>query len=166
MTKHRPAARLGAVTLDSAVVAIQRAYPQIYYACHTRHIRGRSTDVHLSPRDSQILVHLDPSRPLSVSLLARHLGLSVSTVSEALTKLERFGYVGKRGSVDRRRVGVVLLPKGVRAIQAASVLESGRLRAVLRRLSSPGLVQVARGLERLARACRPSIAEKDRWSDA
>ena len=154
------------MTLDRAVAAIQRAYPQIYYACHTRHVRGRSSDVHLSPRDSQILVHLDPARPLSVSLLARHLGLSVSTVSEALTKLERYGYVGKRGGTDRRRVGVVLLPKGVRAIQASSVLESARLRAVLRRLPASGLLHVTRGLARLARACQPSLAEKDRWSDA
>ena len=154
------------MTLDHAVAAVQRAYPQIYYACHTRHVRGRSSDVHLSPRDSQILVHLDPQRPLSVSLLARHLGLSVSTVSEALTRLERFGYVAKRAAADRRRVGVVLLPKGIRAIQAASVLESDRLRAVLRRLSRPGLSHVIRGLERLARACGPSIEAKRRWSDA
>jgi DNA-binding MarR family transcriptional regulator len=154
------------VTIDRAVAAIQFAYPQIYYACHTRHARGRSNDGHLSPRDSQLLVHLDSARPLSVSLLARHLGLSVSTVSEALTKLERYGYVAKRQGADRRRVGVVLTAKGARAVQAASVLEAARLRTVLRRLSASGLAQVTRSLTRLARACGPSIAEKRRWSDA
>lgn len=154
------------MTIDRAIAAIQFAYPQIYYACHTRHVSGRSNDGHLSPRDSQLLVHLDPVRPLSVSLLARHLGLSVSTVSEALTTLERYGYVVKRPGADRRRVGVVVSPKGVRAVQASSVLEAARLRTVLRRLSVPGLQQVTRGLARLARACGPSIQQKRRWSDA
>jgi DNA-binding MarR family transcriptional regulator len=156
------------VTLDRAVAAIQFAYPQIYYACHTRHARGRSSDRHLSPRDSQILVHLESPTPLPVSLLARHMGLAASTVSEATKKLERFGYVARcvADGGDRRRVGLALTEKGRAAVQHASVLETGRLRTVLRRLSSRDLRQVIGALSRLARACGPSIEEKRGWHDA
>jgi DNA-binding MarR family transcriptional regulator len=157
-----------AVTLDRAIAAVQFAYPQIYYACHTRHARGRSSDRHLSPRDSQMLVHLDSARPLPVSLLARHMGLAVSTVSEATKKLERFGYVARSVAEggDRRRVGLALTDKGRAAVQHASVLETGRLRTVLRRLSTRDLYQVVGGLTRLARACGPSMEEKRGWHDA
>ena len=155
------------MTIDRAIAAVQFAYPQIYYACHTRHARGRSSDKHLSPRDSQMLVHLQSARPLPVSLLARHMGLAVSTVSEATKKLERFGYVARCvAEGDRRRVGLALTEKGRAAVQHASVLETGRLRTVLRRLSSKDLRQVIGGLTCLARACGPSIEDKRGWGDA
>jgi DNA-binding MarR family transcriptional regulator len=156
------------VTLDRAVAALQFAYPQIYYACHTRHARGRSNDRHLSPRDSQMLVHLESLRPLSVSLLAHHMGLAVSTVSEATTKLERFGYVSRCAADgrDRRRVGLTLTDKGRAAVQNGSVLETGRLRTVLRRLSSKDRTQLISAMTRLARACGPSMEDKRGWGDA
>ena len=42
------------MTLDQAIERIQFCYPQVYYACHTRHVRARSTAAHLSMRDSEI----------------------------------------------------------------------------------------------------------------
>jgi DNA-binding MarR family transcriptional regulator len=144
------------VTIDEAVERIQLAYPQVYYACHTRHERKRSNPHHLSHRDGDILVHLDIASPVSLSALARHLDLSLSTLSEAISRLAAHGYVAKAagGGRDRRRVGLTLTAKGWDAVRAGSVLEARRLRTVLARLNDRQRASVVAGLTRLARACR------------
>jgi DNA-binding MarR family transcriptional regulator len=144
------------VTIDRAVEQIQFAYPQIYYACHTRHARKKSNPFHLSTRDSEILAHLDATVPASLSSLARHMDLSASTLSEAVSKLAGHGYLAKTPGAgrDRRHVGIVLTPKGVSAVRASSVLEAGRLRRVLRRLPPRDRRATVNALTRLAQACR------------
>ena len=144
------------MTLDHAIERIQFCYPQVYYACHTRHVRARSTAAHLSMRDSEILVHLDRSTPLTLTELASHMDLARSTLSEAVSKLETFGYLEKapRDRRDLRHIGILLTRKGVDAVRRTSVLESQRLQAALSRLSSSDLSAVIAGLETLARACR------------
>lgn len=144
------------MTLDRAIERIQFCYPQVYFACHTRHDRARSTATRLSGRDSEILVHLDRKTPLTLSELAAHMDLSRSTLSEALTKLEAFGYVVKapHAARDRRHIGLVLTQKGVAAVRASSVLDARRLRAALERLSRTDQANAVAGLELLARACR------------
>jgi DNA-binding MarR family transcriptional regulator len=148
------------VTIANAIERIQFAYPQVYHACHTRHVRRRSSPFHLSARDSQILAHLDRARPMTLSLLARHLDVSPSTLSEAVSKLAAHGYLLKaaRSGQDRRRVGIVLTSKGVQAVRSSSVLDAGRLRAILQRLTAKDIALAVRGLSRLAEACRPSGA--------
>jgi len=144
------------VTIDRAIERIQFAYPQIYYACHTRHARKRSNPFHLSARDSEILVHLDTEVPTSLSALARHMDLSASTLSEAVSKLADHGYLTKTPGAgrDRRQVGIVLTPKGTSAVRASSVLEAGRIKRVLRRLPARDINRVVTALMRLAQACR------------
>lgn len=141
------------VTIDQAIERLQFAYPQIYYACHTRHERRRSTDQHLSVRDSEILVHLDRRIPLTLGALAAHMDLAASTLSEAISHLETHGYVLKTQARDRRRVALLLTPKGVAAVRATSVLEAGRLRTVLLRLSAHERARATDGLSLLAGAC-------------
>jgi DNA-binding MarR family transcriptional regulator len=145
------------VTVDRAAEAIQFSYPQVYYACHTRHARARSGPERLSARDAQVLVHLDRSTPMTLSMLADHMGLSLSTLSEAITALAGLGYVEKarQRDRDRRRVGLVLTPRGVAAVRTSSVLETARLQTVLRRLSAADRGQVAAAMAMLAGACRP-----------
>jgi MarR family transcriptional regulator, organic hydroperoxide resistance regulator len=145
--------------IAEAIEAIQFAYPQVYFACHTRHERGRTHDRRLSPRDSQVLVHLDRARPTSLTPLARHLGLAASTLSEGITRLERFGYVAKGAADggDRRHVGILLTKKGADAVLSSSVLERPRLRTVLNRLSARDRSTVLKGLYLLASACRPRV---------
>jgi DNA-binding MarR family transcriptional regulator len=145
------------VTIAHAAERIQFAYPQIYYACHTRHARKRSNAHHLSHRDSAILVHLDRAVPTSLSSLADHMDQSLSTLSEAISKLAAHGYVTKaaRAGRDRRQVGIVLTVKGVEAVRSGSVLEAGRLEAVLRRLGARDRTRAIDGFAILARACRP-----------
>jgi DNA-binding transcriptional ArsR family regulator len=107
---------LAAVTIDRAIERIQVCYPQVYYACHTRHDRARSNETRLSARDSQILVHLDGHAALTLSDLAAHMDLSRSTLSEALTKLERLGYVVKapHAARDRRHMACRSRERGPR----------------------------------------------------
>jgi DNA-binding MarR family transcriptional regulator len=150
------------VTIDAAISLVQFCYPQVYYACHTRHERKRSSALRLSRRDSELLVHLDRSRPAALTDVARHMDLAPSTVSEAVTKLEALGYVQKApaSTGDRRRIGLVLTAKGVDAVRATSVLEPARLRGVLKRLSNRELATVTDGLTILAEACRPARPER------
>ena len=146
------------MTIDQAIARVQFSYPQVYYACHTRHERRRSNPFRLSARDAEILVHLDRVEPMTLSSLARHMDLSPSTLSEALSALEALGYVKKSAAVtgDRRRLGLVLTPSGVQAVRGSSVLESWRLRAVFARLSARQRMAVVSGLDLLARASRPA----------
>jgi DNA-binding MarR family transcriptional regulator len=143
------------MTLDQVIQVVQVSYPQVYLACHTRHQRKRSTDHRLSARDASILAHLDQDRPTAPSRLATHLGVSRSTVSEALKRLTELGFVTRapRGT-DGRVAGALLTPKGVRAIRDTSVLETGRLRAVLEAATRDERAVIAEGLSRLAAACR------------
>jgi DNA-binding MarR family transcriptional regulator len=149
-------ARVQTVTLADSVRLVQFCYPQIYFACHTRHHRARSSDARVSQRDSVILVHIGAAGTTSLSPLARHLGLAPSTLSEALSRLSRLGYIEKapRSGVDRRAMSVRLTPKGVAAVQDGSVLETARLQKMLSRVSAAERRVICRGLSRLADACR------------
>jgi DNA-binding MarR family transcriptional regulator len=139
------------MTIDEAVRVVQMSYPQVYYACHTRHQRKRSTEHGLSSRDSAILAHLHHVRPITPSELARHLSIGRSTMSEALKHLIALGFVDRKGNGS---ASVTLSEKGARAIRDTSVLEWQRVATVLETLSSRDRSLVCRGLERLAKACR------------
>ena len=144
------------MTLDQVVHIVQVGYPQVYLACHTRHQRKRSTEHHLSARDASILAHLDERVPVAPARLAAHLGVARSTLSEALKRLVALGFVRAGGTTanGRRTTAVLLSPRGAHAIRDTSVLETARLRAALESLSPTELRAVARGIERLAAACR------------
>jgi DNA-binding MarR family transcriptional regulator len=152
------------VTIDQAIERVQFSYPQVYFACHTRHERRRSSAVRLSARDAEILVHLDRAVPTTLSELARHMDLARSTLSEAVTALEGLGYVMKSdaGVRDRRHIGVILTARGVDAVRSSSVLETWRLRVVLNRMAERDRVAAVRGLDLLARASRPAPSQKGR----
>jgi DNA-binding MarR family transcriptional regulator len=140
---------------------VQVAYPQIYFACHTRHIRRVSTAERLSATDSTLLAHLDEDEPVRPTSLARHLGLAASTLSAAIARLVSLGYVAQhRDTKDRRSLGLRLSRKGAAAMQASSVLESLRVKRMLARLSAGERKRALDGLALLARAARK--AEGDR----
>src|SRR5688572_7774826 len=116
---------------------VQVAYPQIYFACHTRHIRRASTPERLSAADSTLLAHLDEERPVRSTALARHLGVANSTLSAAITRLATQGYVSQsRDTGDRRAVELRLSRKGAAAMQASSVLDTPLVRNMLAHLTA------------------------------
>lgn len=135
------------------VAAVQRYYPQIYLACHTRHHRRRSNDAQLTTQESGILGHLSDRHPIRASELARHLGVSRSTMSAAIKRLTKLGYIDRgRDRVDRRAASLFLSTQGARAMQAGSVLETGRVRLMLARLRGAERRSAIEGLALLARA--------------
>ena len=135
------------------VRAVQVAYPKIYFACHTRHVKRASTAVQLSATDSTLLAHLDEARPMRVTALARHLGVAPSTVSAAVNRLAGLGYVTQtRSSTDGRAIELTLSKKGASAMQASSVLDTALVRRALGRLSAPDREHALEGLTLLARA--------------
>lgn len=139
---------------------VQVSYPQIYFACHTRHVRRASTATQLSATDSTLLAHLDEKQAVRSTALAKHLGLAASTLSAAIARLAALGYViQRRDARDRRAIDLLLSSKGATAMQASSVLESARVKRMLARLSASERQHALSGLALLARAARAARGE-------
>jgi MarR family transcriptional regulator, organic hydroperoxide resistance regulator len=138
---------------DREVRRVLDAYPRIYFACHTRHVRDPQTGAALSAHQASILDHLDEVDPLSTTALAEHMGVTVATMSLALDRLERKGYVRRaRDPQDRRRVLVRVTAAGVRVREAKSVLDPARVEQVLAQLAPADRAAALEGLALLARA--------------
>lgn len=135
------------------VALVQRYYPKIYIACHVDHVRRRSTVAQVSSHDSALLAHLDMKKAVSASSLARHLGITASTLSAAVTRLRRLGYVEVKADPDDRRVRrLTLTASGQRAMERTSVLDARRVRGLLSELTDSQQKRAVAGLELLARA--------------
>jgi DNA-binding MarR family transcriptional regulator len=137
------------------ILEVQRLYPQIYIACHTDHIRAVSTAWRISSQDASILVHLDREAGLSPRRLASHLGVAPSTLSAAIARLSKLGYItATTNENDRRRRELRLTPRGAEAIRSTSVLDAERVRAMLGKLKPKERKEALRGLALLAEAAR------------
>lgn len=140
---------------DDDVAKLQRLYPQIYIACHQEHIRAASTKWRISSQDSAILVHLDRDHGLSPRELAGHLGIKSSTLSAYIARLSALGYLtSEPNKKDARRREIRLTEKGAEALSATSVLDSTRVRELLKKLKPSEQKEALRGLELLARAAK------------
>jgi DNA-binding MarR family transcriptional regulator len=134
---------------------VQVAYPQIYFACHTRHIRRASTATRLSAADSTLLAHLDEDRATRPTELAKHLGLAASTLSAAINRLGKLGYVSLGKAIsDGRAVDLRLTAKGAAAMQASSVLDAALVAKMLAQLSSTERNRALEGIGLLAKGAR------------
>ena len=132
---------------------IQRLYPQIYLACHVRHVRRASTEWQLSSQDSSILVHLNQRRGMSPRVLASHLGVAPSTLSAAIARLARLGYLTNTvASGDKRKRQLRLTALGAEAMSSTSVLDTVRVRNLLKKLSARERDLAVEGLRLLAQA--------------
>lgn len=151
--------------MDDPVREVLAAYPQIYHACHIQHPRRRTNAANLSARESWILGHLHPTRPMSAGALAKHLSLRPSTVSEAIKRLEKLGYVTRRKvDQDRRRQELFLTVRGAEAMKAGSVLDATRVALLLEQLPAAERGAAVRGLGLLAKGARAlNAAQPKRW---
>src|SRR5262249_49549936 len=146
--------------VHSAVTAVMTLYPRIYFACHTRHVRDPQTERLLSRHHASILDHLDELDPMTVMDLAGHMGVTPATMSLAIDRLERKGYVVRlRDAKDRRRVHVRLTSAGVRVRGASSVLDPARVEALVARLDEAERLRAIEGLTLLARAAEQQMRE-------
>lgn len=142
---------------DDDVLEVQRLYPQIYVACHAEHVRAISTAWRISSQDASILVHLDRESGLSPRALADHLGVAASTLSAAIARLNKLGYLSSTAAAnDKRRRELRLTERGAQAIAATSVLDAKRVRAMLRKLTPEERKAALRGLALLARGALQS----------
>lgn len=126
---------------------VKRLYPLLYFACHHGH--GRSDD--LTERDLRILHHIGASGEVFASGLAEHLGLSRSTMSEALSSLERKGLI-RRANHGSRRKAITLSESGVDALQSDDGLDGETIGAILDELGEDEQVMIVESFELIARA--------------
>ena len=144
------------------VETVLECYPQIYFACHRRHVRDPQTQAVLSAHQASILDHLDDVEGTSLLDLAKHMGVTASTMSLTIDRLERGGYCTReRSKEDKRRVDLRLTPSGVRIKRQQKVLEPELVAAVLERLDETKRRQALRGLELLAEASVEMIRSGD-----
>jgi DNA-binding MarR family transcriptional regulator len=90
------------------------------------------------------------------------MGVTASTMSLMVDRLERGGYVRReRSREDGRRVALRLTVAGVGIKKQQKVLEPELIAAMLRRLDPVRRQQALRGLELLAEAAKEMIASGD-----
>ena len=148
------------MTPDPSVRAVLDAYPRIYFACHRRHVHDPAGG-QLSTRQASILDHLDAVDPTSLNELAAHMGVTASTMSIAIDRLEQSGYVVReRATSDRRRLGLRLTEAGERVREANSVLDPELVSSMLEELSADDRDRALRGLALLARAADASMRKR------
>jgi len=151
--------------IGETMTAVMTLYPRIYFACHTRHVRDPQSQRMLSRHQASILDHLDELEPTTVMDLAAHMGVTPATMSLAIDRLERKGYVVRlRDAKDRRRVHVRLTSAGVRVREASSVLDPTRVESLVARLSDEERRRAIEGLALLARAAQEQMHGETRES--
>jgi len=144
-----------------AVRQVMENYPRIYFACHTRHVKDPRTRRQVSAHQASILDHLDERDPTALVDLARHMGVTVSTMSLNVERLVRKGYVRRTRDVeDRRRLRLLLTASGLRLREASTVLEPARVSAMLNELNANEREQALRGLALLADAADRRMARQ------
>jgi MarR family transcriptional regulator, organic hydroperoxide resistance regulator len=144
------------------VETVLDCYPQIYFACHRRHVRDSRTQALLSAHQASVLDHLDTIEGTSLLDLAQHMGVTPSTMCLTVDRLERGGYVTRsRNSNDRRRVDLRLTSAGARIKRQQKVLEPELVAAMLARLDRPRRQAALDGLKLLAQAAAELIQSSD-----
>jgi DNA-binding MarR family transcriptional regulator len=134
---------------------VLRHYPQIYHACHLTHPRGRTNRYKLTDKDLVLLGHLDLIVPLLAGPLSRHIGVGSLALSAHIQRLEERGYLSRRARLrDRRQVELRLTKLGAEAMATTSILDPGRVTALLVQLTPTERARAVRGLALLARAAR------------
>lgn len=133
------------------------ALPRIHEALRTRGYRDASSGIELSEHQLRILANLDDRDPSMVGELAEHMGVTPSTMSLNLKRLERDGFVSRtRDPADRRAMNVRLTEAGRRARDSVALVDRDRVDVMLgllrpdeRRRALDGLAVFAEGADRL-----------------
>jgi DNA-binding MarR family transcriptional regulator len=138
--------------LDSPARRLLDAYPAIYLACHRQHLRADGAENALTAHQASILDHLDAERATTLSGLAEHMGVSLSTMSINVARLVRGGYIARRRSKkDARCVRLTLTPAGARVREQNSFLDPSLMKKMFRLMPARELETALQGIEILAR---------------
>ena len=151
----------------SDVPMLLGALPRIHFACRAREVRDPDGEGVLSEHQARILAHLDVDDPVMVTELAEFMGVTASTMSLNLTRLERSGWISRaRDPDDRRVMNVRLTEAGERMRDAATPLDPGRVDALLRALAPEDRSKAVEGLALLAEAADTLVARGNRYEAA
>jgi DNA-binding MarR family transcriptional regulator len=143
------------MTTTEAARRLMELYPKVFFACHRRHVRDDARRTLLSAHQASILDHLDDVEPTGVTDLAMHMGVTPSTMSLAVDRLERGGYVVReRDPLDARKVQLRLTRHGLRIKEKQSVLEPAAVKQMLAHLSPAQRRAALDGLALLAAAAQ------------
>lgn len=136
-------------------------YPRVYFACHTRHVTDPETKEKLTNNQVSILDHLDLEEPVTLYELATHMGVTPSTMSITINRLEKGGYVLRRkNKIDARKVEIFLSESGVRIRKAKSILDPKRVEGMLKRLTAKERKVAIDGLGLLAFAAEMEMKSR------
>lgn len=138
---------------------VVHAHRRVELACRLRHVEDSGAAGTISAHQASVLSHLDHEDPTMVGELADHLGVTPSTMSLTLKRLEAAGYIRRdRDPSDRRVVNVRLTDAGLRVRDARSLLDPERVAAMLALLGAEERVVALRGLRLLAGAADALIS--------
>ena len=145
------------MSLIQDVLAVQRLYPKLYVACHTTHGRSSEGTSSLTARECAVLSHLCIDPTLSATRLAKHLGVGRSTLSDLVGHLVEQRFLQSHHDPhDERKRRLTVLPHGIAAMSAISVLDGHRVGEVLARLTPDERSKAIEGLTLLAEAAMPT----------
>lgn len=147
-------------TLLDAVARIQRA-------CRPRFVRDPEGGERVSAHQARVLALLDPEDPAMVGELAEHLGVTASTMSLTLGRLERAGYVRRdRDPLDGRVMNVRLTDSGARAREARRELDPERASRLLDLVGPEARPEALRALALLGAAADRLLKREQEELDA
>jgi len=147
--------------MEDLVRRLMDLYPQVFMACHRRHMPDSEARKGLTSQQESIIAHLDENEATNLKRLARHMGVTASTMSIAVDRLVRKGLIiRERSDRDRRQIALRLSPAGVRIKESEEVLDADLVRDLLVALSQQDQTDALRGLELLANA-----AQALRWKE-
>jgi DNA-binding MarR family transcriptional regulator len=130
-----------------------RLYPRIYMACHRRRVRDPKARQTLSLNQASIIDHLDDTEPTNLHSLAQHMGVTPSTMSLNVDRLEKAGYVRReRDNQDARCIELRLTKTGARLKEQQQPLAPELIGKLLRHLKPSQRIDALRGLHLLAEA--------------
>ena len=131
------------------------ALPWIRAAGRPRFHQDPEGGTRVSAHQARVLALLHPRDPAMVGELAEHLGVTASTMSLTLKRLEEAGYVRRdRDPLDRRVTNVRLTEAGVRVRDGTRELDPERVERMLSLLTPEERRDALRGVTLLALAAQ------------
>jgi DNA-binding MarR family transcriptional regulator len=141
---------------------VMAAFPRVLFVCRPREVTLPEGGGSVSEHQGRILTHLDMDDPVMVTELAEFVGVTPSTMSLTLTRLQNAGFVSReRDPDDRRVVNVRLTADGARLRDRVSVLDPERVDALLRAMRADDRRRAVEGLALLAEAADALAARTD-----
>lgn len=133
----------GELSIQECAELVIASVPAVMSTFRAEMRAGRPTE--LSLPQFRTLIHLQFRATLSISEIAEHLGLALSTTSQLVDGLVKRGYMTRESAADDRRRAVITLTEDGRAM-----LESVRAKA---------LARMAERLSDLSATERQAVAE-------